>query len=142
MREIYPNALERYFTSTQISYVEQCFVESTGSTGLTILGFYYCSLRREDGMIEGCLHSVQVNSIRTILGSFQCPISKAIFEAGLFKALSSSWTVFPNLFFSMRLVVRWVRSTMGININTKYSIVWLYKLNIVGMQVHWKESIQ
>ena len=32
---------------------EQCFVDTVASTGLTILGFYYCSLRREDGVIEG-----------------------------------------------------------------------------------------
>jgi hypothetical protein len=32
---------------------EQCFVDAGASTGLTILGFYYCCLRREDGVIEG-----------------------------------------------------------------------------------------
>ena len=32
---------------------EQCFVDNAASTGLTILGFYYCSLRRQDGVIEG-----------------------------------------------------------------------------------------
>jgi hypothetical protein len=37
-----------------LTYLERCFVTPTDARqGLTISGFYYISLRREDGHIEG-----------------------------------------------------------------------------------------